>query len=88
MLLRENGRVEIYADFILVDTIEPEDMMTVDIGVGQTNFFLKVLSKGQVIDEDTDPSTLKFEYHRVKKHWKNRIGRGTLTADNKMTYIE
>ena len=91
MLLRENGRVEIYSDFILVDTIEPDKLQVVDIEVGDNNFFLKCLKKTTVVNENMTAKELDdpdlYQFYRVKKKWRNRVGFGTLVEDKKLERI-
>lgn len=95
LLLRENGRVEVYADFILVDEIVPErdNLTVVDLEAGDGAFFLKVLKPEQPVEvregmPEAEVSKLEFEYYRVKKTWRNRIGVGTLTRDKKLKRID
>ena len=43
IVLRENGRVEVYADFILVDHFYDPNQQCVDIEIGNTNIYLKIV---------------------------------------------
>ena len=58
LLLREDGTVDVYADFIYVDTIFDKNYPCVDIEAGHTNFFFKMVNE-RAVKLDTDPSDLK-----------------------------
>ena len=54
--LRENGRVEIYSDFIYVDQFHDPNMQCVDIETGSFNFYFKMVKNARNVTNET-----KFE---------------------------
>ena len=51
LLLRENGRVEIYADFVRVSIYDDHKLQCVDIEMGNNEFYLKVVKDSHKIDD-------------------------------------
>mmetsp|Transcript_8564 Transcript_8564/g.10593 ORF Transcript_8564/g.10593 Transcript_8564/m.10593 type:complete len:143 (+) Transcript_8564:1746-2174(+) len=78
VVLRENGRLEFYSDFIYTDHLHDPAKQHVDIEVGAKNFYFKLVKNAQQIDQIKSYDDLKFAYSRVRQTWKNRIGPSTI----------
>ena len=70
VLLRENGRLEFYSDFIYTDMCHNENKKCVDIESGDTNFYFKFKPQGAPLGE--------YHYSKARQTWKNRLGPTTL----------
>lgn len=85
LALREDGSVEVYADFIYADKIYDEESQCVDIESGNRSFFFKMVRNSMEVEDGTDPTDMDekedFKYMRVNKRWKNRIGQGTIQLE-------
>ena len=92
LILRKNGSVEIYNDFILKNCLDDKKLQCVDISAGQVYFFFKMIKNSHLVTADTDPQLLwdkskenrqiEVEYHYVAKTWENRIGAQTIAKDD------
>ena len=83
LLLRQDGRVEIYTDFIMVDEIYDHKRQCVDIESGNRCFYFKMVQDSHKVDEQAAQfSDLDFRYLSIFKHWKNRIGPSTISVDS------
>ena len=88
LVLRLDGSIEVYADFILKTRMYDPMRQCVDIGVGNRNFFFKMVRNSHLVTAKTDPELLKersgenrqidIEYWNVLKTWRNRIGVTTM----------
>ena len=88
MVLRENGRVEVYSDFILVNHIYDPTFQCVDIEIGNSYFFLKHAVDSHLVTEQDDFDKLEFKFRKVKMKLKNRIGPSTLNPENTLDFME
>jgi len=78
LVLRQSGRVEIYADFILVDEFLDPCNQCVDIEIDQRKFYLRTCKDSHLVTRDMRSEALVTEMHRVRFNWRNQIGRTTI----------
>lgn len=94
MLLRMDGTVEFYSDFIYTDIYKEKDNICVDIEIGAQDFFFKNLNieenkkpLAETLENDVSTSErakeFKYNYSRVATSWKNRIGPSTIKRAKK-----
>ena len=76
MVLRENGRFEVYSDFILVNEYYNHELQCVDIATDFNEFYFKFVDKSHLVTP-TNTSDLNFRVRRVPHFWRNRIGFNT-----------
>lgn len=88
LVLRENGRVEIYSDFILVNHIYDPTFQCVDIEIGNSYFFLKHVVDSHLVTGADDSTKLEYKFRKVKMKLKNRIGPSTLNPENTLDFME
>lgn len=60
IVLRENGRVEVYADFILVDHFYDPNQQCVDIEIGNNNIYLKIVKDSLKVPLTVQAKNLDF----------------------------
>ena len=60
MVVRENGRVEFYSDFILVNEYYNPKLQCIDIATDLNQFFLKFVTNSAKISEDSHISDLEI----------------------------
>jgi len=78
MVLRENGRIEFYSDFILVNEYYNPNLQCVDIATDLNEFFLKFVKQAKkVTREKTNLSDLTYEIRHVPHFWRTRLGFNT-----------
>ena len=77
IVLRENGRFEVYADFILVNEYTNPRLQCVDIDTDFDKFVLKFVKNADQVTENTEYEDLNYQIRRVHHTWRNRIGFGT-----------
>lgn len=78
LVLRLNGRVEVYFDFTLVDQFYKQRYQCVDIEGGGRKFYFKMVWNSDKVTEQSKLKDLDFRYMRVRQNWKNRIGSSTV----------
>ena len=61
LVLRENGRFEVYSDFILVNEYYDPKKQCVDIDTDFNQFFIKFVKDADKVDVNTEMSELQFE---------------------------
>ena len=86
--MREDGSVEIYSDFILVDKYNDPILQCVDVEAGNHSFFFKMVKNSHLISMNTQIEELEFEFRKVKKNMRNRIGPSTMAADHQLSRME
>lgn len=81
VVLRENGRFEIYSDFILVNQYYNHELQCVDISTDFDQFYFKFVEDSHLVTHrGVDPKSLKFQARVVPHFWRNRIGFSTSSA--------
>ena len=93
LVLRLDGSVEVYVDFILKNRMYDPKQQFIDIGVGNKNFFFKMVKNSHLVTSKTKPSMLlersgenrhiDVEYWSVLKTWRNRISLSTVEMATK-----
>ena len=71
IVLRENGRFEVYADFILVNEYINLSLQCVDIETDLNHFYFKFVKDAEKVSTDKDD--LEIQIRRVPHYWRNRI---------------
>ena len=81
-MLRENGRVETYSDFMLTDETTVEESQIIDIETDFEYFYIKSLK--DAVQEEDDAALIEkkneqfeFEMRKIKHSWRNRVGYNT-----------
>ena len=78
VVLRENGRFEVYSDYILVNEYYNHQLQCVDIKTDFNQFYFKFVENSHLVTEDNaDDTKLKFVVRRVPHFWRNRVGFNT-----------
>lgn len=74
IVLRQDGTVEVYSDFVLVDTFNNPKEQCVDIETDDKKFYFKlVLDSDKVNPNQMGVKDLKLKILRCKHTWRNRI---------------
>ena len=60
LVVRENGRIEFYSDFILVNEYFNPKHQCIDIATDFNQFYLKFVENADKVDRDSDLKELKF----------------------------
>ena len=84
LVLRENGAVEVYSDFMKVSEYLNSDNPCVDIETTTTDFFLKCVDTQRVLDKRAKQIEFSndkdiFVYLKIDHRWRNRIDVSTAT---------
>ena len=77
IVLRENGRFEVYSDFLLVNEHYNHSLQCVDIATDFNQFYLKFVKNADSVTEDHTVDKLEFEIRTVLHSWRNRISMST-----------
>lgn len=77
LVVRENGRFEVYADFILVNEYTNPKLQCVDIATDFNQFYLKFVKHADRVTANTKLTKLKFQIRQVMHIWRNRISIST-----------
>ena len=77
IVLRENGRFEVYADFMLVAEHIDLKRQCVDIDTDFNQFYFKFVINSHVVEEGDDVSKLEYEVRQARHFWRNRISFNT-----------
>ena len=77
LVLRANGRFEVYSDFMLVNEYMNPTLQCVDIETDFNQFYLKFCKDSDQIHEKTPLDTLQFQVRQVRHFWRNRISFNT-----------
>ena len=75
--IRENGRIEFYSDFILVNEYTNPRLQCIDIESDFDKFYLKFVMNADEVTEDTKEENLKLQIRYVRHLWRNRISFST-----------
>ena len=75
--MRENGRFEVYSDFVLVNEYSNPKLQCVDVETDFEKFVLKFVQNADTVTIDTEYDDLVFQIRRVHHFWRNRIGFAT-----------
>lgn len=75
--MRENGRFEVYSDFMLVSEYHNPQLQCVDIETDFNQFFLKFVKNSHMVSKQTEKRHLQFEIRQVRHFWRNRISFST-----------
>ena len=86
--MRENGRFEVYSDFILVNEYTNPRLQCVDIDTDFDKFVLKFVKKADQVTNETKFEELKFQIRRIHHTWRNRIGFATSKVLNQYEKFE
>ena len=88
--MRENGRFEVYSDFVLVNEYSNPKLQCVDVETDFEKFVLKFVKNADKVDKDYEYKDLVFQIRRIHHFWRNRIGFGTskaLNQDEKFEWV-
>ena len=77
IVVRENGRFEVYSDFMLVDEYYDVHRQCVDVETDFHQFMLKFVTNSDMVSQSTELEDLEFEIRRVRHFWRNRISFST-----------
>lgn len=75
--MRENGRFEVYSDFMLVDEHYDASRQCVDVETDFHQFMIKFVTNSDMVSQSTELEDLEFEIRRVRHFWRNRISFST-----------
>ena len=80
IVVRQNGRWEVYSDFMLVYDWQDPNVQCVDVETDFNQFYLKFVTNSlEVIQNETsgiekaDENIVQFEVRQVRHYWRNRI---------------
>ena len=73
IVVRQNGRWEVYSDFMLVYDWYDIAMQCVDIETDFNQFYLKFVERSHLIQSKVPIESLKFNVRQVRHFWRNRI---------------
>ena len=76
--MRENGRWEVYSDFMLVYDFYDQAKQCVDIETDYQQFYLKFVKQSHLIESEVPIDQLELEVRMVKHEWRNRIRYDTM----------
>ena len=88
--MRENGRFEVYSDFMLVNEYVDPELQCVDVKTDFNQFFLKFVKNSHKVKASDDPKKLDFEIRKIRHHWRNRISFNTskkIKDNDKWDYV-
>ena len=77
IVVRENGRFEVYSDFMLVNEFTNPAYQCVDVETDFSQFMLRFVKNSHTVTQETPKEDLKFEIRRVRHFWRNRISYST-----------
>ena len=77
IVVRENGRFEVYSDFMLVNEYSNPAYQCVDVETDFSQFMLRFVKNSHTVTHETQKEDLKFEIRRVRHFWRNRISFST-----------
>ena len=77
VVVRENGRIEFYSDFILVNEYFNPYKQCVDVATDFNQFFLKFVTNSKLLDENSTVLDLEYEIRQVPHFWRNRLSYNT-----------
>ena len=73
IVLRQNGRWEVYSDFMLVYDWYDKTMQCVDIETDFNKFYFKFVLDSHKYTEKVDVEKLEYNVRQVRHTWRNRI---------------
>ena len=79
LVLRENGRFEVYSDFMLVNEYLNPMLQCVDIETDFDQFVFKFVKNSHKVTPQWKYKDLEFEIRNVRHFWRNRISFSTTT---------
>ena len=85
VVLRLNGRLEIYSDFNLSNEYQNPEKQAVDIETDFNQFYFKIAQDSHKVTEETDLSEINFMLRQVRHLWRNRIGISTSKHKNRFS---
>ena len=77
IVVRENGRMEVYSDYILVNEYYNPKFQCIDVRTDFNKFSLKFVKDADKVDRTMQASDLKIEIRYVPHFWRNRISLDT-----------
>ena len=77
IVVRENGRFEVYSDFMLVNEYTNPAYQCVDVETDFSQFMLRFVKNSHIVTDETLKDELEFEIRRVRHFWRNRISFST-----------
>ena len=80
VILRIDGKLEFYSDFIYTDTYYDATNKCVDIESGDEHFYFKFKKVEESAEDPAEDPKQKFNYSRARMNWKNRLGTTTIKA--------
>ena len=75
--MRQNGRLEVYADFMLVNEYINPQLQCVDVETDFNQFYLKFVKNCAQVDQSYRYDQLDFVVRQVRHFWRNRISFNT-----------
>ena len=85
LVLRKNGHLEVYSDFLLVYEYMDDKLQCVDIATSFNSFYFKLVDSDKVTSE-SKIAELPYEYRMVHHFWRNRISFETSKIKNENTW--
>ena len=73
LAVRENGRLEVYSDYILVNEFMNPWLQCVDVESGVDKFYMKFVTKSDLVNRDTKFDKLDYQIREVQHRERNRI---------------
>ena len=77
IVLRKNGRIEVYSDFMLVNEYVNPLLQCVDVETDFNQFVLKFIKNSSEIKSRADKDKIEYEIRQVRHLWRNRISFNT-----------
>ena len=77
VVVRENGRFEVYSDFILVNQYYNYQLQCVDISTDFNSFYFKFVENSHLVTSETAEEDLVFRVRKVAHFWRNLVGFNT-----------
>lgn len=77
IVVRQNGRIEVYADFMLVNEYVNPLYQCVDVDTDFNQFYLKFVKNCEKVNFGESEENLEVEIRQVRHFWRNRISVNT-----------
>ena len=81
IVIRQNGRLEVYSDFILVNEYINPFLQCVDVDTNFNEFYFKFVKDSHTVkptdDVNSEAFQERFEYRMVRHIWRNKISFNT-----------
>ena len=86
VVLRLNGRFEVYYDYILVNEYYNNQLQCVDVATDFNKFYFKFVKNSHLITDMIEESELEYHVRSVTHSWRNLVGFNTSKKTNTSTW--